>query len=103
MNQDILKQILKGYINAALWTEEEKLKEDYENNNDELIFSNDDDNDDDELQKLINLSSNMNKKGFDKFTKEDIENDSLIKAYLDIKEFINKVYEDYKNLKIIII
>ena len=90
MNSNIINEILKGYIVAALWTEEERLNDEY-GVDDELIYG---DNDDDELEKIINLSSNINKKGFDTFTKEDIEDNSLIKAYTDIKEFIKKVGED---------
>lgn len=90
MNSYIINEILKGYIIAALWTEEERLNDEY-GVDDELIYG---DNDDDELEKIINLSSNINKKGFDTFTKEDIEDNSLIKAYTDIKEFIKKVGED---------
>jgi RecJ-like exonuclease len=49
------------------------------------------------LDKLIKLSANINNKGIEKFSKEDIEPDSLIKAYSDIKKFIqlagDSVYE----------
>lgn len=91
MDSKLINQILKGYIEAALWTEEERLKEEIPS--DELIYG-DDDNDSDELEKLIRLTANLNKKTFDEFTREDIEDDSLIKAYTDIKEFISIVGEE---------
>lgn len=90
METNIINQILKGYIEAALWTEEERLKEEIPN--DELIYGDDDESD--ELEKIIRLSSNLNKKKFNEFTRDDIEDNSLIKAYTDIKEFISNVGEE---------
>jgi len=83
-----INQILKGYIDAALWTEEERLKDDYQS---EYGYDEDDEDDDedDELEKLVKLSANLNKKSFENFTREDIEPDSLIKAYTEIKKFLD--------------
>jgi hypothetical protein len=83
-----INQILKGYIDAALWTEEERLRDDYQS---EYGYDEDEDDDseDDELEKLIKLSANLNKKSFESFTREDIEPDSLIKAYTEIKKFLD--------------
>jgi hypothetical protein len=83
-----INQILKGYIDAALWTEEERLKDDYQS---EYGYDEDDEDDDedDELEKLVKLSANLNKKSFESFTREDIEPDSLIKAYTEIKKFLD--------------
>lgn len=85
--EDELKEILKGYLDAALWTEEERLKEEQE----EYYYIEDDDEDGEEmtdLDKLIKITNNFQNKSIENFTKEDIEPNSLIQAYLDIKEFI---------------
>lgn len=85
--EDELKEILKGYLDAALWTEEERLKEEQE----EYYYIEDDNEDDEEmtdLDKLIKITNNFQNKSIENFTKEDIEPNSLIQAYLDIKEFI---------------
>lgn len=85
--EDELKEILKGYLDAALWTEEERLKEEQE----EYYYIEDDDEDNEEmtdLDKLIKITNNFQNKSIENFTKEDIEPNSLIQAYLDIKEFI---------------
>ena len=81
-----INQILKGYIDAAIWTEEERLTDDYKS---EYGYEEDNDNEDDELERLIKVSANLNKKPFESFTKEDIEPNSLIKAYTDIKKFLD--------------
>lgn len=85
ISQSDLNLILKGYLDAALWTEEERL-------NDVLpkIDFNDDDEDDemDDIEKIIHLHNSLNIKPIETFTKEDIEVDSLIDAYADIKKFI---------------
>lgn len=82
-----LNQIMKGYIEAALWTEEERLKDDYAS---ETGISSDNDQDDEgtEFDKLIGLTNNFKHKSFESFTKENIESDSLIQAYVDIKKFL---------------
>ena len=83
VSENELKQIFKGYIDAAIWTEEERLNNRY--------YDDYEDEEDTDLDKLVKLSANMNNKGIEKFSKEDIEIDSLIKAYTDIKEFLNMV------------
>jgi hypothetical protein len=93
-----INEVLKGYIEAALWTEEERLKDDYNEIQKSTSFTNDDEDDElSEIDKLVKLSNNLNQKTFENFTREDIEPDSLIKAYTDIKEFIklagDSVYE----------
>lgn len=82
-----LNQILKGYIEAALWTEEERLKDDYAS---ETGINSDNEQDDEhtELDKLIQLTNNFSHKTIDSFSKEDIEPNSLIQAYVDIKKFL---------------
>lgn len=98
LDNDILKSIMKGYITCALWTEEERLKDDMNqgfeiDNNDESDDFEDSNNP--ELEKLINIQANMNKKNFDSFSEEDIDANSLIQAYLDIKKFISNVNPEY--------
>jgi hypothetical protein len=85
--EDELKQILKGYLDAALWTEEERLNDEQG----EYYYVEDDDESDEssELEKLIKLTNNFKQKSIESFSKDDIEPNSLIKAYLDIKNFIN--------------
>jgi hypothetical protein len=83
LSQIDINKILKGYLECALWTEEERLKEDMPN-----IDFNEDDNKMDEIEKIIHLNDSLNRKSFDFFTKEDIDVDSLIDAYSDIKKFI---------------
>ena len=94
-----INEVLKGYIETALWTEEERLNDEYGSEHNKVFKDYDDykDKEDTELDKLIKLSANINNKGIEKFSKEDIESDSLIKAYSDIKKFIqlagDSVYE----------
>ena len=78
-----LNEILRGYIECALWTEEERL-------NDESTFDIDyeDYNDMDEIEKIIALKGKFDSKTFDSFISDDIDNDSKIDSYLDIKKFI---------------
>ena len=86
-----IKEIMKGYIEAALWTEEERLRDEAES------FDSYDDEDDDELSeldKLVRITSQFNRKGFGSFEKEHIDVDSIIKAYNDIKLFISKIPEE---------
>jgi hypothetical protein len=92
MDVNVVNNILKGYIEAVLWTEEERLNDEFQEYNN-IVFG--DDNDyNDELEKLIHLTNNLNKKTFSDFTKEDIEVNSLIKAYTDIKKFIEIAGEE---------
>lgn len=82
MNTDDLNQILHGYIVAALWTDEERLNQEYRGD----IELENDNSDSDETEKLV--KSNTDKKSIDSLSIDDYEPNSLIKAYKDIKEFI---------------
>ncbi len=66
VSKEELLEILKGYLEAALWTEEESLIEDYEN---QFDYSED-----------INLGT----LGID-----DLDDNSKIQAYMDIRDFIS--------------
>ena len=85
-----LNEILSGYIEAALWTEEERL-----NDESKEIYGgvdNDDDDESDESEDEIRfmriMKDNYAKKSIESFSREDIDPNSLIKAYTDIKQFI---------------
>lgn len=79
-------QILSGYIQAALFTEEEQLN----NERREMDFNpHDPDDAEDDLERLLQITNNFNHKPFTSFSREDIEPNSLITAYSDIKNFLN--------------
>jgi hypothetical protein len=89
LSQSEINEILKGYIECALWTEEERLSDEMVNDED------DEDIDDmDEIEKLIYLQQNFSRKSLDSFFEEDIDGDSRIDAYLDIKKFIKLAGDD---------
>ncbi len=100
-----MKEIMSGYIEAALWTEEERLQEEanssYEgyDSDEEDGYSDDEDDDDGtrELNRLIKITSEFNRKKYESFEKENIDIDSIIKAYNDIKLFISKIPEEFIN------
>jgi len=102
-----ISHIMKGYITAAMWTEEERLRDDYKEMNG--ISSEYDEQDDEEpeseLEKLIRLKNSFSSKSLDSFSQDDIEEDSVIQAYLDIKKFLElagpSVYEaiEYNGLE----
>jgi hypothetical protein len=79
-----IKKIIKGYIDCALWTEEETLRDEYVGDDD--MFNGEED--DDEIERLSRLSANLNSKNFDSFTREDMEDNSVIKVYEDVKKFV---------------
>jgi hypothetical protein len=83
LTQDDINEILSGYIDCALWTEEERLE-------DESTYEIDyeDYEDMDEIEKLITLKGKFDSKDFTSFVSDDIDFDSKIDAYLDIKTFI---------------
>jgi hypothetical protein len=95
LSQEDLNEILKGYLEAALWTEEERLREDYESEYgyDEDEY-NEDDDEESELDKLIRIQTQFNSKAFESFVIEDLEGDSKVQAYLDIKKFIQLAGKD---------
>jgi hypothetical protein len=84
LSDDEIKEIFKGYIECALWTEEDTLKDDMgvDDNDDEDI------EDMDEIEKLIKLQDNFQNKNFISFISDDIDVNSRIDAYKDIKNFI---------------
>ncbi len=87
LDQDKLNEILKGYLEAALWTEEERLTDEYHESN-PSYDNNYDDDDDDDIEKLIRIKQNLNSVPFERFIVDDLDNNSKIQAYIDIKTFI---------------
>jgi len=89
-----LNEIMKGYLEAALWTEEERLKDDYESNFQQSNDEEDFDEEESDIDKLIRLKNNLEKKTLEKFFIDDLEDDSNIQAYVDIKSFLEMAGED---------
>lgn len=89
LEQGDLNAILKGYLEAVLWTEEERLSSDYRESlgYDENDWDDDTDYEDD-VEKIIKMKQKLERTGFDRFIVDDLENNSKIQAYLDIKNFI---------------
>ena len=85
-----VNEILKGYIEAALWTEEENIEQDYKETFPDVDDYKDDyeyDLEDTDLEK--EMRDKFQSKPIEKFSEEDIDPNSLIKAYTDIKQFIS--------------
>lgn len=78
--QSDINEILKGYIECALWTEQERLEDD--------ATMDIDDEEMDEVEKLIQLKGKFDRKTFTSFVSDDIDIDGRIDAYNDIKTFI---------------
>jgi hypothetical protein len=84
ISQNELNYILKGYLDCALWTEEDRLKDEQETNKLNIDFNEDDTDDEmDDFEKMYKRKNTSKQ-----FTIEDIETNSLISTYNDIKEFI---------------
>jgi len=88
ISQDDILEILKGYLEAALWTEEERLKGEYE----ETIGYGDEDfnidSNNDELEQLMKQKQTFTRDSISSFGVDNLESNSKIQAYLDIKKFI---------------
>lgn len=98
INPQNLNEILKGYIVAALWTEEERLMDDAnsmdDNNQD---YYDEKDETPDEIKFLRIMKEKNQRKPIESFSREDIEPNSLIRAYQDIKEFIRLAGDEAVN------
>jgi len=94
-----LNEILKGYIEAALWTEEERLMDDANsmNTTDDNDYYDEEDETPDEIKFLRIMKEKNQRKTIESFSREDIEPDSLIRAYQDIKEFIRLAGDEAVN------
>jgi hypothetical protein len=93
LTKEDLTEIFKGYIECALWTEEDRLKDEMttEDTDDEDI------DDMDDIEKIINLKGKFEDKNFISFISDDIDVDSKIEAYNDIKNFIEYAGSDAIN------
>jgi len=85
LSQDDLTEILEGYLEAALWTEEDNLKSQM---GDDSNMYNDDEEGESDIDKLIRLTSEFQRKPIMNFIVDNIDPDSKIQAYMDIKTFI---------------
>lgn len=84
-----MKEVVNSYLEAALWTEEERMKE--EEQEDIRSKYGEPEEDDDEEDKAEHISNLIPKVDFNI---DNISVDSKIKAYSDIKNFIEIVGED---------
>jgi len=89
LSQDEMNEIFKGYLECALWTEEERLKDE--------ATSDVDSEDMDDIEKLIALKGKLDRDNFVSFVANDIDNDSKIDSYIDIKKFIKEAGEEAVN------
>lgn len=87
LHTEQIKEIVKGYFACAMWTEEENLNDDmnqHYHGDFNKVFNNADDDDDDNQVKTSHA-----------FNEENIDSDSIIQAYNDIKTFIQSVRPEY--------
>lgn len=92
MTQDEINEILFGYLECAIFTEEERLQDELnEDEYDEGEY--DDEDDDDEIEKLIRLNTKLHT-NFDGFIIDNFDIDSKLKAYNDIKQFLADAGEE---------
>jgi hypothetical protein len=99
LSDNDVNEIMKGYIESALWTEEENLKQMVQGDDEEYGEYLDDDEDETEEQVKF-LGVLRNKLGYgeiESFTEEHISPDSRIQAYLDIKKFLTNSSEEAIN------
>ena len=99
LSDDDVNEIMKGYLDAALWTEEENLKEMVRGDDDEYgDYLNDEDGESEEEIKFLQiLRQKLGYGDIKSFTKEHINDDSIIKAYLDVKKFLTNSGEEAVN------
>jgi uncharacterized protein YbcC (UPF0753/DUF2309 family) len=89
LSQEDMNEIFKGYLESALWTEEERLRDE--------ATSDIDTEDMDEVEKLIALKGKFDKDNFVTFVTNDIDVNSRIDSYSDIKNFIKLAGEEAVN------
>lgn len=97
LSPDKVAEILSGYLECALWTEEEHLKDDFKSGLDYDEEEYEDDPDEmsgEPVDKLIAMQNKMKRVSFETFWREDIEPNSQIQAYQDIKKFIELAGKD---------
>ncbi len=80
-----IKKVVDAYLVAALWTEEEKMKEDNDEELQSMYGETEEDDEEDKNNHIRNLIPEID------FSINNIADNSKIKAYNDIKNFINIV------------
>lgn len=89
LTDDNVNAIMKGYLEAAIWTEEERLKEESQSDdNDDNGFNNEESETESEIRFMQIMREKISSKPIVVFTKENIDPNSLIQAYIDIKTFL---------------
>lgn len=87
-----ISEIMKGYFDTAIWTEEERLGQDRGelNKDDEYEegFYDESGESEEEIRFMKIMRSKLESKPMESFTSEYIDEDSKISAYLDVKNFI---------------
>lgn len=78
LSQEKINEIFKGYIECALWTDEERLNDEY-------------------YEEFVQLKDEFKNKMFNSFVSDDIDVDSKIDAYNDIKTFIKNAGDEAVN------
>jgi hypothetical protein len=87
LTDEEVTEIMSGYLEAAIWTEEERLKDEYESNKPSDEYDDPDDYED-TTEKIVKQSNQQPSQQFQGFSVADIDPDSRIQAYVDIKKFI---------------
>ena len=90
--QEDINEILRGYIECALLTEEDELRDQATVDTDDEEYEDFDELDD--IEKIITLKGKFDSKTFTSFVSDDIDIDSKIDAYNDIKLFIESAGND---------
>jgi hypothetical protein len=91
LSSEKISEIVNGYLEAALWTEEERLKEEYNDSFEDYDFE--DYDFEDSTEEIIKKSLEKETNEID-ISFENVDVDSKIEAYLDIQKFIeNAGYE----------
>lgn len=90
-HEDDIKLFLAGYLSCALWTEEERLREELPGS--ELSFS-DEDDEESQQDRKIRIANDQTKKSYEDLTMDDLDQNSIIQAYVDIKKFIELAGEE---------
>ena len=89
LSDNELNEILKGYLESAIWTEEERLGDENQSDVDTSGYDDEEGETDAEKNFMAIMRDKLEANPITTFTRENIDYDSLIQAYQDIKIFIN--------------
>lgn len=87
LTDEDVNEIMKGYLEAAIWTEEERLNDESSSYDDENDYDEEDESDA-QIQFMRLMKNQLQTTNVVSFTTEHIHPDSRIQAYLDIKNFV---------------